>query len=162
MALRALANMCAVPEMHALIGEHATAVLEVASEHLNQEAASAQARTAAATLLLNFSVFIHSSPASEEEAQAQILSAVAPALAGLSDKLGQAAPTEVEVARRLLLAVGTLAHSTQGAAFVKQLTADLGIKESVAQIATLGVAAAAGTPAADIGGCASQLAQVLG
>jgi hypothetical protein len=50
MALRCLCNMCAVGALHAAVGEHATAVLEAASEHLNGEAANAQARTAAATV----------------------------------------------------------------------------------------------------------------
>jgi len=134
MALRSIANMTTVPALHPLVGEQASDVLEAASEHLNSPAA-APARTAAVTVLLNFSVFIMSSPTSEEESQAQILSALSPALAQAAEAAATLQGAEEEVALRLLAAVGTLCHSTVGKGFVRQLATDLGIAESVRTLA---------------------------
>ena len=148
MALRVLCNMCAVPRLHASIGEHVNAVLEAASEHLN--AGAHTVRVPAATLLLNFAIFIAGSAAAEEEAQAQILSAVAPALVAIGE--GDAPD---DLALRLLATVGTLAHSKLGATFVRRLAADLGIGGAVAALGARAKSSDA------VKACAAQLGQLL-
>mmetsp|Transcript_31886 Transcript_31886/g.79536 ORF Transcript_31886/g.79536 Transcript_31886/m.79536 type:complete len:838 (+) Transcript_31886:219-2732(+) len=146
MALRSLCNMCAVTQLHGLIGEHMGAVLEAAAEHLGSDK-NVQARTAAVTLLLNFSVFVSKSSTSEEEAQAQILSALAPELAQMAE-----GTVNEDICLRLLVTLGTLACSATGANYVKRLATDLGVCGSVSALGKAGEKVQA---------CAAQLGALL-